>query len=129
MIGTGSAAGVFASVVLAVGCATAVPEPAADDALPVVDCASLGELECLASSECTLRLAENAGAYLCAVAADRCERGFVQGEARADDCPEGCTFVPARCYCAPGMTCVCGGGPPAACTADGTATPDDGEPR
>lgn len=61
------------------------------------------------------------GKYLCRDAANSCETGFVQegGKAMAKVCNDkpGCTFDPGKCYCPPGVTCVCGGGAPASCVA------------
>ncbi|MDH3402664.1 MAG: hypothetical protein OEP45_03540 [Acidobacteriota bacterium] len=82
-----------------------------------VACDARDELACLDSSDCTLRQAEDK-TYYCAEPASACEEGFVQSSATAEACVgEGCTFVPAVCYCAPDVTCVCGGGPPAQCVA------------
>lgn len=86
-----------------------------------VDCAALSELACIDSADCTLRQ-EAEGTYACAAPADDCERGFAQRGGRREDCPEGCDFVPARCYCAPDVTCVCGGGPPASCRQEAAET-------
>jgi len=82
------------------------------------DCAALGELACLESSDCTLRQNEDKS-YACTAAASHCERGFLQRAGRREDCAEGCSYSPAQCYCSPDVTCVCGGGPPALCQAVG----------
>jgi len=91
--------------------------PAAVTEAPVARCAELGELACLDSTECTLRLQE-AGGYACTEPESDCELGFVQSKPKEIDCASGCTLVPAHCYCAPDVDCFCGGGPPAMCVAE-----------
>ncbi len=81
-----------------------------------VDCGALSEIACIDSRDCTLRLGVSEG-YVCSPPAGSCEEGFAQRSAMAEDCPAECTFVPARCYCAPDVTCICSGGPPAQCVA------------
>jgi hypothetical protein len=99
------------------GCAGAVPESveeAAPAPRPEIACSALGEIECLESEACVLRPGSET-AYVCEVATDPCEVGFDQRSARAADCAADYRFVPAHCYCAPGLACFCGGGPPARC--------------
>ena len=85
---------------------------------PAVSCTGLDELACLDSADCTLRQDDDKS-YACTVAADDCERGFLQSAGRREDCAEGCSYSPAHCYCSPDVQCVCGGGPPAMCQAAG----------
>lgn len=81
-------------------------------------CAELSEKPCMDSPDCTLVPDDEAqGGYLCRQALAPCETGFRQGLDPAADCSAkaGCAFVPGRCYCAPDVTCICGGGPPPSC--------------
>lgn len=87
---------------------------------PESACFAATESECIASPECTLFLSGGTQpSYRCREAVGPCETGFVQLDGSADSCESkpGCGFEPANCYCAPGLVCVCGGGPPAQCTA------------
>ena len=84
-------------------------------------CNEATELECVKSAECTLVQAEARGKYTCRAAVGRCEIGFRQ-VAETDikkECESkaGCEFIPASCFCPPipGLSCTCGGGPPAQC--------------
>ncbi len=91
-------------------------------------CAELSEKGCLDSATCTLvPQAEAQRGYLCREARPPCETDFKQGTDRAEDCvaKSGCTFDPGRCYCAPDVVCICGGGPPPRCIPEGSA--DSGE--
>ena len=82
------------------------------------NCAGLDQLGCIDSPDCTLRQLEDKS-YACTDPQSDCEIGFLQRGGRRDDCAEGCDYSPARCYCSPDVTCVCGGGPPALCQAAG----------
>ncbi len=92
-----------------------VTEPGGQQAAsPQGACATRSELACLDSPDCTLQL--EGDNYSCVDPANDCEVGFVQGDGTRESCDQpGCDFVPAQCYCPPGLTCVCGGGPPAQC--------------
>lgn len=118
---------------LLAGCAAMPPEPTVGEAAakptvepsnrqaaeaPAFDCATLDELGCLDSTDCTLRQNDDK-TYACTTAASECERGFSQRAGRREDCAEGCNFSPGQCYCSPDVVCVCGGGPPAICQAAG----------
>ncbi|HEX9734430.1 MAG TPA: hypothetical protein VGG06_20860 [Thermoanaerobaculia bacterium] len=94
---------------------TSAPDPVTE---PEADaCASLDEMQCITSAECTLILPEGGREYRCRTAEGRCEQGFRQydGDAEACEAKEGCRFVPGQCYCSPDVTCICGGGPPPQC--------------
>ena len=115
-IRNGLGAGLLAIAVA--GCAASPSTPAGSEAIESASagCAALSELACIDSAECTLRQVE--GGYACTDPRSDCEIGFVQRGGRREDCAgEGCVYQPANCYCAPDVTCVCGGGPPAQCVA------------
>jgi hypothetical protein len=91
-------------------------------------CATLSEAACLESERCTLEVVEGedgagkaipegTGGYRCRAAEGPCEIGFRQGSGSAEECAArpGCRFIPGRCYCPPGVVCICGGGPPPRC--------------
>ncbi len=89
-----------------------IPPPAKDA------CAQLKEPACIDSEDCTLVVAEDSSQeYLCRQASGACETGFRQRGDNAVSCEAkpGCRFVPGHCYCEPGVTCICGGGPPPQC--------------
>lgn len=79
-------------------------------------CASLTELQCIKSSECTLSPVE-INKYICRAATGKCELDFIQFENSKQSCEtkQGCKYVPGNCYCPPDMLCRCGGGPPPKC--------------
>lgn len=103
------------------------PEPSPGDV-----CADIGEAACLESADCTLVLDETVeGGYRCRPAKPPCETGFRQGSDTEETCEaQGeCRFQPGNCYCAPGVVCICGGGPPPTCTdAEAETPPVPGEP-
>lgn len=80
-------------------------------------CSQLTEQECFSSAACTLTRNETGNGYQCRPAKDHCELLFRQSDGTKEICEAkaGCTYVPASCYCPPGVTCVCGGGEPAQC--------------
>lgn len=85
-------------------------------------CASLAVKQCIASKACILSQDKDK-AYHCRDAANHCESGFIQaGIDLEKSCTskKGCAFSNASCFCPPGMTCICGGGKPAACLLNGT---------
>lgn len=85
-------------------------------------CDALSVEQCLASAECTLAQAPTRS-YLCRPAQGDCEIGFRQSDARAAEHCEskpGCQYLPAVCFCGPGLQCVCGGGPPSRCVERGS---------
>ncbi|MFT4928746.1 MAG: hypothetical protein ACI8WB_004866 [Phenylobacterium sp.] len=84
-------------------------------------CTSLSVKQCTASKACILDQ-DNNKAYQCRDAANPCESGFVQAGAdleKSCTSKKGCAFSNASCFCPPGMTCICGGGKPAACSLNG----------
>jgi hypothetical protein len=79
---------------------------------------TMSDYECLDSPIHTY--AESPGAtygYECRKARGACEIGFIQTEHSAEQCEKNprCEYVPGRCYCPPGMECICGGGSPGQC--------------
>jgi hypothetical protein len=92
---------------------------AGETAPELPSCARATELACVESTECTLDqvLTENGKSYQCRPDVNECQRGFAQktGSPEACEAKPGCRFVPASCYCAPDVLCVCGGGPPSQC--------------
>ncbi len=115
------AVGAVVAAAIAAGCSGSPSSPQATESAEstaAIACTSLSELACIDSPECTLSLVEG-GRYTCGEPVSECEIGFIQHNASAERCAEGCTFVPAKCYCAPDVTCICGGGPPAQCVAAG----------
>ncbi|MDY7093962.1 MAG: hypothetical protein SX243_13425 [Acidobacteriota bacterium] len=107
----------------ATGGETAPEAPPAEDAeAQEAACLSLAQTPCTKSPDCTLVQDESAeSGYRCRAAQGPCEEGFRQQGSTQEDCEsrEGCRFEPARCYCPPEVTCVCGGGPPARCVEAG----------
>lgn len=102
----------LAATLLAGACAGLSPAPAGSL------CTTLDQAACLDSAACTLVLdASSGGGYRCDIASDFCDSAWRQSADGAAACNErpGCRFEPGQCYCAPGDTCVCGGGPPPAC--------------
>ena len=81
------------------------------------DCGRLSETACYQSSSCILQWQKQQSSYICRAADNVCEKGFSQSDGNEQDCESkpGCVYVPAVCYCAPNVKCVCGGGPPAMC--------------
>ena len=80
-------------------------------------CSSLTELQCIKSTECTLKFVER-NKYVCAPANGKCEVGFIQwGDNQVQSCESksGCKYVPGSCYCRPDVICRCGGGEPPKC--------------
>ena len=121
-------------VVGTLGCAAgpAIGEGTTGEGRPVAaeapPCAALSEAACLESERCTLEVVEGedsdgkaipegTGGYRCRAAEGPCETGFRQGSHSAEECVarSGCQFIPGRCYCPPGVVCICGGGPPPRC--------------
>lgn len=86
--------------------------PEADPA--PVDCARLGQGDCIRSPACTLDPVEGGG-YACRAAAGPCEEGLLQSDRAACEARTGCVWDPGQCYCPEDVVCVCGGGPPPTC--------------
>jgi hypothetical protein len=107
----------------------APPAAAEDEKAP--PCRELTEAACLESGRCTLEviegeeIPEGTGGYRCRPAQGPCEAGFRQGSDTAETCEAkpGCHFVPGRCYCPPGVVCICGGGPPPTCREESLEAP------
>ncbi len=90
--------------------------PTSTPGSPAERCAQASELACINSAECTL-VQPAPGTYFCREAVGPCEIGFVQNQGTQQTCEAkpGCAYVFPDCYCAPDVTCVCGGGPPPQC--------------
>lgn len=116
------------SLVAFLACASAAPELAQEAPSPASSCASFDEGRCLDTAECTLVQEAEKGPYLCREAAPPCETDFNQAKDTADACTakQGCRFESGYCYCAPGVTCICGGGPPPRCLAEETSGVENG---
>ncbi len=84
-------------------------------------CEQRGVGECLAASACAVVLASERPADYSCVDAGRCGEDFDQVDGTVDSCEarDGCSYVPGECFCAPGLTCICGGGPPPRCVETG----------
>ena len=94
-------------------------------------CGELDRTACLESSACTSVLAYGRS-YQCRPVANECQ-AFRQVRFIDNGIPDmsydakaacesrtGCVFVQGGpCYCPPGVTCVCGGGPPPDCVPAG----------
>lgn len=80
-------------------------------------CSKLSAESCLVSKLCTLDQKVSDGTYYCRDAENQCEKDFAQGVDSPEFCQSraGCQYQAARCFCPPGVTCVCGGGAPAKC--------------
>ncbi len=115
------------SLVAFLACGSTVPELAHEAPSSASSCASFDESQCLETAECTLVQEEEKGPYLCREAAPPCETNFNQAEDTADSCTakQGCQYESGYCYCAPGVTCICGGGPPPRCVALDSASQED----
>lgn len=120
------------SLLLACGTTSPAAVPADDGSSaapePSAPCQELGEKACLDSPTCTLVQEDGARrGYRCREASPPCETGFLQGSSTAGECSAkaGCVFDPGHCYCPPDVVCVCGGGPPPGCVAEGS--PGSGE--
>lgn len=108
---------------------------------PGTACDTLDRAECLRAHHCTLHFQKNTR-YDCRPAKGPCEEDLIQGNRRACEARDGCEWQQARCYCPfpgygqtkvpdkgpPGGACVCGGGPPARCVAEGTPPVDMSAP-
>ena len=84
------------------------------------ECVALEEQSCLESKKCILKQKTNKE-YYCSEAKIKCEVGFVQwGKSSESSCTTNkeCRYIPANCYCAPKVTCRCGGSAPAICASD-----------
>ena len=94
------------------------------------NCEELDGLDCAISPDCIVQLKGGDGSgYLCRAAEGPCELGTVQVASTlysaspvlnleaACLAKPGCAFEPGKCYCppVPGLSCVCGGGPPPMC--------------
>jgi len=81
------------------------------------ECARMPEQECFSSAACTLTKNQTGSGYQCRYAKDHCELMFRQSEGTRESCEAktGCAYVPASCYCPPGISCECTGGEPARC--------------
>jgi hypothetical protein len=80
-------------------------------------CASMAAKPCLYSKACMWER-DDKRLYSCRDAVNDCENGFAQeGDQVKSSCTDkpGCEYKSASCFCPPGVTCVCGGGTPAAC--------------
>jgi hypothetical protein len=80
-------------------------------------CTGMAVKSCIASDRCILSQRDNR-AYFCRDVENVCEQGFVQqGNSSKKQCNNkaSCVFTPEVCFCPPGVTCICGGGKPAAC--------------
>lgn len=82
-----------------------------------ISCQQLSEQACFSSAACTLTKDNNTKGYQCRPAKDHCELLFRQSDDTRETCEakDGCEYVPASCYCPPGVICICGGGEPAQC--------------
>jgi hypothetical protein len=80
-------------------------------------CNQLTEQDCFNSAACTLTKNKDGQGYQCHPAKDHCELMFRQSEGTKQSCETkaGCVYVPANCYCPPGIECRCSGGEPAQC--------------
>jgi hypothetical protein len=94
--------------ILATGCQS-WPENA-------IVCDSLAESACMNSAACTWARKSDRD-FVCRADANHCEALFRQSKGTADHCEAkaGCEYVPAVCYCPPGVECICGGGDPPTC--------------
>jgi len=88
-----------------------------DEVQEDISCQQLSEAACFTSAACTLTRNRTNDGYQCRPAKDHCELLFRQSDGTKENCESrtGCEFIPATCYCPPGITCVCGGGEPAQC--------------
>lgn len=80
-------------------------------------CSSLSVNSCIASKECTLEHNSGDGTYRCRTSTNPCEKDFSQDNDTRQICEsrQGCKYQAAKCFCPPGVECVCGGGTPAMC--------------
>ncbi len=81
------------------------------------NCSALSIGVCLSSRSCVVEPDTGSQQYLCRRAKNSCESDFSQLVDKAEVCEakDGCKYQPAKCFCPPGIECVCGGGPPAMC--------------
>ena len=72
---------------------------------------------CDLGAGCVVALRSGGDGYECRTPRERCERGFLERGCSRVACVSqtDCVFEPGHCFCPPGVTCVCGGGPPPGC--------------
>src|SRR5262249_14394818 len=99
-------------------CLTALTPAGCDNSVAIdnsnINC-SLPRDTCRQTVGCFLDYSGQPDSYFCRAAKDSCEQLTNDGGQAACEQASGCKWSPGSCYCPEGISCLCGGGPPATC--------------